>query len=75
MLHTFRNVDDVTGLQCYRRLAPLLIPALAGDTDKYLACPMMYVPVVTATRLESDITAWQDCRLAILQVLRTEGAR
>ena len=55
MLHLVRDVDNHAWLEFYRLLAPFLIPAAAGDTNEYLVCAVMDVPVVAAGRLEGDI--------------------
>ena len=55
MLHALGDGDDSAGTHLNGGLAPLLIPATAGDTDEYLHEAMVHVPVVAARGLEGDV--------------------
>ena len=51
-------MDDRAGKNLYRRFALLLIPALAGGADQDLSAAalcMVYMPVVPAARLKSNV--------------------
>ena len=54
MLHLVGNVDNHARRESNGRLAPLLIPAATRDTDEYLVCAMMDVPVVATIRFEGE---------------------
>lgn len=49
VFHALGDGDDGAGLHLHSLLAPLLIPATAGDADKHLHGFVMNVPVVAAT--------------------------
>lgn len=66
MFHSLWDVDDITWVEGDGWLAPFLIPSLARYTDENLTSTMVDVPVVTASRLESDIAHWENGLRAFL---------
>ncbi len=75
MLHPFRDVDDIAGMEGHRRLAPFLIPPFARHADEDLACAMVDVPVVAASGLKRDVGHGKRGLLAALQILRDERSQ
>ena len=55
MFYLCRNGDDYARRHLDGILAPFLIPATTTDTDEYLYCFVVDMPVVTAARLESNV--------------------
>lgn len=55
MLHLGRDIDHVALMQAPRRLSPLLIPSFTAHTNQHLCTTVMHVPIVSATRFESQL--------------------
>lgn len=75
MLYALGNVNHVARLKRDGRLAPLLVPTLASHTNKYLACPVVNVPVVAAARFKGHVAHGQYGLFAMLNVLGVRAAR
>lgn len=72
MLHAFWNIDHIARLEWNGRLAPLLIPSLTRHTDKHLACAMMYMPMVAASRLKGHVAHRQSRLLAFANIFGSQ---
>ena len=75
VLYAFGDVDDVAGLKRYGWFAPFLIPSLAADADEDLVGTVMYVPVVSATRLKGHVTIALYCLFISRKVFGSNGCK
>ena len=75
VLHFVGDVDNHAGRESDGRLSPLLVPASTRNTDEYLVCAVMDVPVISTARLKGDIGIISHGGFTLSQVYRRNGSQ